>query len=144
MRRVLLTAASVFALTGISWSGEGVSPRVHVDQVGYLPDAPKVAVVAAPATVGDFTVRRVADGRVVLRGRLSPTRYDAASGDTTRLADFSPLNARGEYYVEVAGLGRSYSFQIAPDVYARTFYLAMRAFYGQRCGTAVDLGPDLP
>jgi len=144
MRRVLLTAASVFACTGVTWSGAGGGPRLHVDQVGYLPDGPKVAVVGAATTVPDFSVHRADDDRVVFRGRLSPARYDASSGDTTRLADFSSLTAPGEYYVEVGGLGRSYAFRIAPDVYAHTFYLAMRAFYGQRCGTAVDLGPEFP
>jgi endoglucanase len=44
----------------------------------------------------------------------------------------------------VAGVGRSFDFEIGPRVYDRPFYLAMRSYYGQRCGTAVDLGPAFP
>ena len=44
----------------------------------------------------------------------------------------------------MAGLGTSDEFDVAPDVYARAFLLASRAFYGQRCGMAVDLAPLHP
>ena len=50
----------------------------------------------------------------------------------------------GKYYLEVPGVGRSWEFSIGPDAFARPFYLAMRSYYGQRCGTAVDLGPEFP
>jgi endoglucanase len=59
-------------------------------------------------------------------------------------ADFSALRQRGRFYLDVPGVGRSWPFSIEPDVYAHAFYLALRAFYGQRCGTAVDLGPRFP
>ncbi|HEX9107882.1 MAG TPA: glycoside hydrolase family 9 protein, partial [Longimicrobiales bacterium] len=137
---LVLLLAAVFA----ALSGPEVSPRIHVDQVGYLPAAAKYAVVASPGEAAPFALRRAADDRVVYRGRLSPARIDESSGDTVRLADFSAVKAAGEYYVDVPGVGRSYGFRIAPDVYQRAFYLAMRAFYGQRCGSAVDLGPEFP
>src|SRR5512134_3299165 len=43
---------------------------IRVNQVGYLPDAPKVAVVCslAPRDVGTFTVTN-AQGRVVIRSK---------------------------------------------------------------------------
>jgi hypothetical protein len=50
----------------------------------------------------------------------------------------------GSYYLVVPSVGRSWTFSIGPDVFFHTDYLAMRAFYGQRCGTAVDLGLNLP
>ncbi len=59
-------------------------------------------------------------------------------------ADFSSVKENGTYYLDVPGVGKSWSFAIGPDVYSRAFYLTMRAFYGQRCGTAVDLSPDFP
>jgi endoglucanase len=54
------------------------------------------------------------------------------------------LTKAGAYYLEVPGVGASWPFRIADDVYARAYYLAMRSFYGQRCGTAVDLGKEFP
>jgi endoglucanase len=121
-----------------------VSESVKVDQVGYLPARPKLAIVTDPHATGAFAVMRSADGSQVLTGRLGPAGADPDTGDTVRVADFSSLNQTGSFYLDVAGVGASHEFDVAPDVYAKVFYLAMRAFYGQRCGTAVDLAPAYP
>jgi endoglucanase len=99
-------------------------------------------MVSVPAQT--FQVKRAVDNVVILQGRLSARTTDANSGDEVQAADFSSLRASGTYYLEVPGAGRSWTFSIGRDVFSRTFYLAMRAFYGQRCGTAVDLGPEFP
>ena len=75
---------------------------------------------------------------------FGPPAFDAETGDSVQAADFSKLAESGTYYLEVPGVGRSWTFSIGPDVYSRTYYLAMRAFYGQRCGITVDLGPEFP
>jgi endoglucanase len=130
---------------------------VEVDQVGYLPDAPKLATMSIPTTAAAnprglaalvapsrFTVRRAADDVVVFEGPLSGGVDDADSGDRVRIADFSAFREAGTFYIAAPPVGQSPVFTIAPHVYARTWYLAMRAFYGQRCTTAVDLGPEFP
>jgi len=73
-----------------------------------------------------------------------PPVEDPDSGDRVQPADFSALTAPGRYYLEIPGVGRSWEFAIGPDVYARAWYLSMRSYYGMRCGTAVDLGPEFP
>jgi len=117
---------------------------IKVDQAGYLPGAPKVALVVSQTLAKDFTVRRAGSDSVVFRGKLPRPVQDADSGDLVQTADFTKLVKPGKYYLEVPGAGRSWDFTISPDVYARVFYLAMRSYYGQRCGTAVDLGPEFP
>jgi endoglucanase len=118
--------------------------EIKVDQVGYPPGAPKVALVASKTAASEFTVRRAGDGGVALRGTLASAVDDPDSGDRVQAADFSKLTAAGKYYVEIAGVGRSWEFAIGPEVYGRAWYLAMRSYYGQRCGAAVDLGPEFP
>jgi endoglucanase len=113
-----------------------------VDQVGYLLYGPKVALVTAPAT--SFQVRRTNDNGAVFHGTLSAPAFDANSGDQVQAADFTGLQQGGTYYIDIPGLGRSWNFAIGANVFDRTYYLAMRAFYGQRCGTAVDLGREFP
>lgn len=115
---------------------------IKVDQAGYLPKAPKIAMVTAQGE--RFAVKRASDNKTVFDGKLSAAAPDADSGDSVQTADFSTLRKEGTYYLDVPGVGRSWPFEIRPDVYARAYYLAMRAFYGQRCGTAVDLGPEFP
>jgi len=121
---------------------------IKVDQVGYLTAAPKLAMIAVPATGdregGRFTVRRAAGDAAVFEGRLGAAVDDADSGDRLRAADFSTVRESGTFYLDVPGIGRSWPFAIGPHVYARTWSLAMRAFYGQRCNMAVDLGPEFP
>lgn len=115
---------------------------IKVDQVGYPLDGPKVALVSAPAQT--FEVRRSADGQVVFQGKLTAPALDANSGDTVQAADFSRLHKAGSFYLEVPGVGRSWNFTVGKRVFERAYYMAMRGFYGQRCGTAVDMGPEFP
>jgi endoglucanase len=121
---------------------ESPTQAIKVDQVGYLTGGPKIALVSIAAKT--FEIRRSSDGRVVFRGALGPAASDPLTGDTVQAADFSGLRRAGSYYVEVPGVGRSWTFAVGTNVYERTYYLAMRGFYGQRCGTAVDLGPEFP
>ena len=117
---------------------------IKVDQVGYLPWAQKLALVVTTRPAREFFVRKVDDGSIARYGRLTSPVYDPDSGDRVQIAGFSELQAEGRYYIEVPGVGTSWTFSIGRLVYRRAFYLVMRSFYGQRCGTAVDLGREFP
>ena len=109
-----------------------------------MPERPKLGMVAGGAASGAFSVRRVGDDGEALRGTLGGPVSDADSGDTLRLADFSSLRESGTFYLDVAGVGASHEFEIGPRVFQPGLELALRAFYGQRCGMAVDLAPRNP
>ena len=117
---------------------------IKVDQAGYPASAAKIALVPAQSAATAFTVRNAADGALAFQGKLTAPVDDADTGDRVQAADFSALTKSGAYYVEVAEVGRSWEFAIGPDVYRRAWYLAMRSYYGQRCGIAVDLGAEFP
>ncbi len=137
----MLTRFAFVALLALPCAGATVA--IEVDQVGYPTHAPKLAMIETqhPAT---FLVRRVNDGSIAFEGQLKAPVLDADSGDLVAGADFTPLVENGSFYLEVPGVGTSWHFAIGPDVFQRAYYLAMRAYYGQRCGTAVDLGPEFP
>ncbi len=143
MNRTAIFALLLFLIAVSSAFAAAQEPTlaIKLDQAGYLPTAPKVAVVTGAADA--FTVRG-ANGSLAFQGKLGAAVNDPDTGDTVRPADFTRLQAPGTYYLEVPGVGRSWKFAIAPDVYSHTYYLAMRGFYGLRCGTAVDLGPEFP
>jgi endoglucanase len=122
----------------------GPTTDIRLDQAGYLPGMPKLAMVVAKVPATDFSVRKASDVAVVFLGRMTKPVEDVDSGDRVQAADFTKFTRNGTYYIEVPGVGRSWDFSIAPDVYDRAYYLAMRSYYGQRCGTAVDLGPEFP
>jgi endoglucanase len=117
---------------------------IKVDQVGYLPRFPKLALVDAAGVGGGFVVRRESDDEIVVRASLGSAVTDATSGDVVRSADFSALVEEGRYYLEVDGVGTSWTFGIAHDIFERAYYLAARSYYGQRCGIDVDLGGEFP
>jgi endoglucanase len=122
-------------------AGAPPTTDIKVDQAGYATRGRKLALVAAAAPAETFSVRRADDGSIALEGRLAAPVADADSGDRVQAADLSPLERPGRYRIDVPGVGRSWEFAIGDDVLARPLYLAMRSFYGQRCGTEVDLGP---
>lgn len=129
----------VFAAT---LQGAAPGTGIKVDQVGYLPNARKIAFIVQPAKT--FVVRRAQDASVAFQGTVQPPRFDADSGEDVQALDFSKLDEIGRFYLDVPGIGRSWDFSIAPDVFKGVYYLAMRSYYGQRCGTAVDLGSEFP
>src|SRR5947209_7298373 len=120
---------------------------IRVDQAGYLPDLPKLAIVVQPPSehpATAFTLNRSNDKKTVFTGALSAPIADPDSGDAVQYADFSSVHDAGEFYIDVPRLGRSWNFAIQPNVYNHVYYVAARAFYGQRCGAAIDMGPDFP
>ena len=138
---------SVFLAASGSTDSPATAPPttdIKLSQVGYRTKAHKIAFVAAKVRASTFTVARTSDGSRVLEGRLSEPVADADSGDRVQVADLSSLDRPGHYILDVPGVGRSFAFAIGDDVFARALYLSMRSFYGQRCGTAVDLGPEFP
>ena len=81
-----------------------------------------------------FEVKRASDNVAVFSGAPGLASADADSGDSVQIADFTKLREAGTYDLDVPGVGRSWTFAIKRDVPLYTYYLAMRAFYGQRCG----------
>jgi endoglucanase len=145
-RRELLKSAALagllFCPAVLAHGAETAQLAIKVDQVGYPLNGPKVALVSAPAAT--FEVRRSSDNMAVFKGELTVVKADQATGDKVQAADFSALKQTGRYYLEIPGVGRSWDFAVGPDVFEHTYYMAMRGFYGQRCGTAVDMGPEFP
>jgi hypothetical protein len=125
-----------------------LSPAIHVNQVGYAPDAAKSAFVGyylgtlgelAPAEPAQFFVVDVRSGKTVHRGTLAPRPDRGMPQPWYRKvteANFSELRAPGEYRLVVPGYGASYPFFIdegTPTAFARAYALGL---YHQRCGTA--------
>ena len=133
---------SVVAARGIAQTAptSDSAAFVRVNQVGYLPDAPKVAVVCAlrPVTLDRFTVENE-QGHVMLGPR--PARRDGALGacvETWRL-DFSAIRRAGRYVVR-AGRYASPVVRVGPDVYRGLADTLMTFMRQQRSGFNPFLG----
>lgn len=149
-----LAACGVAALSMRVPAGSAEPPastrHILVDQFGYRPEDPKVAVIRSPQVgydAGDpfqpgprYEVRRVDDGKVVLDG--TPVAWnggavEASSGDRGWWFDFSRLAVEGRYQVVDVERGEaSAPFSIDADVYRKVLRAALRTFYYQRSGLA--------
>ena len=99
----------------------GASPPhavIRVNQLGYLPDAPKIAVFCALEKTTDLRTFVVTDntGRTVLERPASPAKPFGPCVATYRL-DFTSLTQTGEYRV-VAGGASSPVVRIRENAYA--------------------------
>src|SRR5947209_3243640 len=117
--------------------GAEASRRIHLDQAGYLPGERKLATVVVSGE--SFTAKRVRDGQVVLRGKTGAVIHDELSGDRVQLVDWSEVRDAGEYVIEAGGES-SLPVHVGESVRRDALRSAMRSYYGQRCGCAVDMG----
>ena len=143
------TDAQKFWITNIEVTSEGLeqeSPHIKVNQVGFLPDAEKYALVSFYPelySISDGTAFTVCDsetGEAVYEGTLQLlSEFDQRdSGEKVLKADFTDLTADGSYYIAVNGIDRSVNFTISGDVYDDALTAAQRYFYHQRQGIALE------
>jgi hypothetical protein len=145
--RVEVTGPELQGQFSSQFKSTRLSPALHVNQVGYLPSSPKMAIVGfylgslgeleTPTT--QFQIIEAGSGKVVFNGNLSPRpdegyTYAVKPYQQVLQADFSDLKIPGTYRFFVPGLGVSFPFSINDGVAAnitRTYALGL---YHQRCG----------
>jgi endoglucanase len=123
---------------------EHVSPLIRLNQVGFYPGGEKVAVIVTEAgspltpSRGPFYITSPSLTDTLFAGRLGDQGYDAASLKATHLADFSAFRDTGTFVLAVPGLGYSYPFRIAKQVYAGLAAASVKAFYFQRASAPLE------
>ncbi|MEO1521796.1 MAG: glycoside hydrolase family 9 protein [Cyanobacteria bacterium J06633_2] len=108
---------------------------IVVNQVGYLPQAPKVALLINAPHGGNELAKLVnlTDGTTVQSSLPSPPVIDPESGDSLQTLDFSSVTQSGQYQW-VYGSHQSVPFSIGETIFADTSNTLLRSFYLQRCG----------
>ena len=110
---------------------------IHLSQIGFLPRAPKVAVVVG-ADASTFAVVGAERGDTVLRGTLTPPKSWALSGEeNVRRADFSRITRPGRYRLVIPGASISATFEIDSTRIHDLAVATLKGFYYQR--TAIPL-----
>ncbi|ALI98485.1 glycoside hydrolase family 9 protein [Rufibacter tibetensis] len=110
---------------------------VRLNQLGFYPNAAKIAVVVGENKGGKFFLKSASGAKTVYTGQLSASKLTELSNKPTRVADFSQFSTPGTYVLEIPGVGTSYSFEIKPQVHQEVAAAAIKGFYFQR--TAIDL-----
>src|SRR5690554_1047665 len=128
------SSTSSISSTSSSQSSQPLEGSIKVNQLGFAPEAHKLAVVPA-GTEQAFSVVDSDSGAAIFTGTLSDSEKWSLSGETVALADFSELSSPGRYRVRVAGLPDSDEFSISAAPYDALNKGAIRAFYYNRAGT---------
>jgi endoglucanase len=114
-------------------------PRIRVNQVGYLPDEPKSAVVKdTPQAPLEWQLVD-ASNAVVASGKSRPAGEDVAAGELVQVIDFSAFKTPGKGYRIRIGKDESAPFEIGRGIYQKLKYDALAFFYQQRSGVEIAM-----
>jgi endoglucanase len=136
MQKTLLTILLAVA-SFISFSQKG-SDRIQLNQVGFYPSAPKIAVVTGKTEATKFSVSSIDGKKVFFTSDLSEEKQSKNSSTVTRIADFSSFNKKGSYVLNIPGIGSSYSFRIDDNVLKEVSAAVLKAFYYFRSDIALE------
>ncbi|MFL5504340.1 MAG: glycoside hydrolase family 9 protein [Gemmatimonadaceae bacterium] len=110
----------IFALLGLSAQVAATAPpaaAIRINQLGYLPDAPKIAVFCAlgKSELRTFTVTDAAGRQILQRSPLAAKPFGPCI--TNYRLDFSSVKATGDYHISAGGI-TSPLVRIRANVYA--------------------------
>ena len=156
--RIVHARFKTYAEPPPEYDPEAPSPLFKVNQVGYLPWAPKYAYLGGwlGPGLGPWTPHSplvgwqlvdASTGAVVkdspdpplLRVRDGVTDSGVPfTGENTYEMDFSDIVREGEYFLRVPGVGRSRTFRIRNAAAEDAFRVHMGGLYQKRCGIAKE------
>lgn len=135
------------------------SEAVHVNTLGYAPDAPKYGYIyqwmgslgnldlssysgkkfwiykegtELPVKQGTIRLRKAANNTETYQANDTPNKNFL--GAEVYDCDFSDIKSEGTYKLVVEGIGSSYSFKIGADPVWEAYYNVARSLYHQRSG----------
>ena len=143
---MLVRAFGIWGYVGIAAVGQFVlgcggaaSPRIHVNQVGYLPHTENVAVVESGSTAPEPWILQDAQGRALAQGTTAPRGKDEESADTLQWLKFDvPKDSVGPLQIRI-GKELSDPFLVKSDVYHSLKYDALAYFYYNRSGIDIAM-----
>lgn len=119
-------------------SAQTLSTRIHLNQVGFYPQAAKLAAVEGEGAATRFYVTSTNLVDTLYAGSLQEARPSAYSPLRIRIADFSTLQQEGSFMLLVPGLGHSYPFVISKEVHKEAATAALKGFYFQRMSMPLE------
>lgn len=128
----------VFIVLWISFFNVFSQNLIHVNQLGYYTNSPKVAMVSE-MDADSYTLRVASTNQVAYSGALATSALWNLSGENVQFADFSNFKSPGKYYLQI-GSERSYPFYIGGDsaLFDTLSIMTMKAFYLWRSSCIIE------
>lgn len=135
MKYKKLSAAFTAALLCLgSWSALAQSTHIQLNQIGFYPDAPKIAVITTAGKT--FNIINAA-GKSVYGGTLTAAPKLSFAGKTTYLANFTGFHQSGKFRLKADFGEISYPFTISANVHHALAVGVIKGYYYQRASTAL-------
>ncbi len=138
-----LAIVFVFAVMGTSCTTSQsidsleLTEAIRLNQVGYFPEASKVAILLSEEPVDGVFIWDVSEKAIVFEADAKEIEMRTLSGKRVWKLDFSALSESGSYEIGAPGLGKSYPFQIGENVFGSLAEASLKAFYFQRASTDI-------
>lgn len=134
--RLTLNFIAISALISIAACAQTapVTPDIRLNQIGFYPDAPKIAIVTAPSA-SKFSVMSSDKKKTLFSGDLKLSVNAALNGKKTLVANFSTFKKPGKYVLLVKGTGYSFPFEIKPFIFHDVAVASIKSYYYQRVST---------
>ncbi|MGD1839341.1 MAG: glycoside hydrolase family 9 protein [Thermonemataceae bacterium] len=113
-----------------------LSKAIRINQEGYHPNAPKMALVVSDKSLS-FQIRSTDRQTTYYTGSSSITKYWSEAGENVVQLDFSDFKRGGDYVIYIPNLGWSYPFSVKSTIYKPLLKDALRYYYYSRASTAI-------
>ena len=126
------------AIAPSMWAQQMISDRIKLNQLGFYPNAPKIAVVTGQTDATDFYITSTNLRDTAFRGKLSDEKQSAYSSTKTKIAVFTEVKNKGSFVICVPGIGHSYVFEINQNVNRPVALATLKGYYYQRASMALE------
>jgi endoglucanase len=128
---ILLTALSIVSYGQSTGS-------IRLNQLGFYPDASKIAVVTGEVSSNQFYVLRLPSHDTIYKAMLEDTVSSRWSSAITRIARFSSVKKPGNYIIYLPGAGNSYPFTISKDALHQAAVASLKGYYYERLSMPLE------
>ncbi len=127
---------TIFLITNFLISTTSIYAQgdIKLNQIGFYPDAPKIAILPDGAT-GIFRVVDISTDEPAYEAETNEPKFWDLSGETVSIADFSDFTTPGRYRIEHESAGHSFDFAIRDEILIDLSKASIKAFYFNRAST---------
>src|ERR1035437_1508016 len=128
----------LFTFTSNIINAQVQGENIKLNQLGFYPFGPKVAVLTASTPSNQFFILPTNGTDTLFKGTLSVEKQSAFSKTKTRIADFSGFEKPGSYVLYVPKVGKSYPFKIEDNANQTVAISSLKGFYYQRVSMPLE------
>jgi endoglucanase len=110
---------------------------IQLNQLGFYPNAPKIAVLTNPSNASTYYVLSPNLKDTFFIGKAGVEKQSAYSNTKTSVLDFSGLKKTGQYILKL-GTVQSYPFTISNDATKKAAIASLKGFYFQRSSIPLE------